>query len=105
MDQLHGPDQSILVREFLNAIAIISCHLYRLKRVYDSPLPTILTPPFFLYLRDLGASAAKLPLSLQVASTMENIIEKNVLPNAGHVQGQRRSIDSRAFACNEDLSV
>lgn len=43
-DNLHGPDQSILVREFLNAIAIISFHLYRLRKVsvltFTSPLPT-----------------------------------------------------------------
>jgi len=32
-ENLHGPDQSILVREFLNAIAIISFHLHRLKKM------------------------------------------------------------------------
>lgn len=32
-ENLHAPDQSILVREFLNAIAIISFHLYRLKKM------------------------------------------------------------------------
>jgi hypothetical protein len=31
---MHGPDESILVREFLNAIAIISFHLHRLKKVF-----------------------------------------------------------------------
>jgi hypothetical protein len=33
-EKIHGPDESILVREFLNAIAIISYHLHRLKRMF-----------------------------------------------------------------------
>jgi hypothetical protein len=32
-ENLHGPDESVLVREFLNAIAIISFHLHRLKKM------------------------------------------------------------------------
>ncbi len=34
MEQIHGPNESILVREFLNAIAIISFHLHRLKKMF-----------------------------------------------------------------------
>jgi hypothetical protein len=33
-ENIHGPDESILVREFLNAIAIISFHLHRLKKMF-----------------------------------------------------------------------
>lgn len=32
-DNMHGPDESVLVREFLNALAIICFHLHRLKKV------------------------------------------------------------------------
>lgn len=42
-EHLHEPDESILVREFLNAIAIMSFHLHRLKKMFVYPiLETIL---------------------------------------------------------------
>lgn len=36
---------------------------------------------------NIGTSAMKQPISLQVAATMEVIIEKNIFPNAGNIQG------------------
>ena len=35
-ENLHAPDESILVREFLNAIAIMCFHLHRLKKMFVS---------------------------------------------------------------------
>ncbi|CAF1308496.1 unnamed protein product [Rotaria sordida] len=68
-ENIHGPDESILVREFLNSIAIISFHLHRLKKIQSE------------------SSSEKQPISLQIASTMETIIERNILQLAGNVRG------------------
>ncbi|CAF1065417.1 unnamed protein product [Adineta ricciae] len=68
-ENIHGPDEGILVREFLNAIAIICFHLHRLKKIENE------TP------------MDKLPTSLQVATAMEAVIEKNILEHAGIVRG------------------
>lgn len=65
----HAPDESILVREFLNAIAIISFHLHRLKKI------------------QIPSSLDKHPLSLQIASSMETILENNILQQVGNVRG------------------
>ncbi|CAF3379397.1 unnamed protein product [Rotaria socialis] len=69
-ENMHGPDESILVREFLNAIAIICFHLHRLKKVQSET-----------------ASSEKQPISLQIATSMETIIEKNILQLAGNIRG------------------
>ncbi|CAF1078293.1 unnamed protein product [Rotaria sp. Silwood1] len=68
-ENIHGPNESILVREFLNAIAIISFHLHRLKKIQNE------------------SSSEKQPISLQIASSMEIIIEKNILQLAGSIRG------------------
>ncbi|CAF3897884.1 unnamed protein product [Adineta steineri] len=68
---LHGPDESILVREFLNAIAIICFHLHRLKKIQS----------------ESSSEQQQQPISLQIASSMETIIEKNILQQAGKIRG------------------
>jgi hypothetical protein len=42
---------------------------------------------FFVYLRQGESSSEKLPISLQIAATMETIIEKNIFQQAGSIQG------------------
>ncbi|CAF3844961.1 unnamed protein product [Rotaria magnacalcarata] len=69
-ENIHGPDESILVREFLNAIAIICFHLHRLKKIQSEIAPS-----------------EKQPISLQIATSMEAIIEKNILQLAGNIRG------------------
>ncbi|CAF1003902.1 unnamed protein product [Adineta steineri] len=69
---LHGPDESVLVREFLNAIAIICFHLHRLKKIQSE---------------SSSEQQQQQPISLQIASSMETIIEKNILQQAGKIRG------------------
>ena len=38
--------------------------------------------------REANAATAKQPTSLQIANTMETIIEKNIFQQAGHVRGE-----------------
>ncbi|CAF0786054.1 unnamed protein product, partial [Didymodactylos carnosus] len=70
VEDIHNPNQSILVREFLNSIAIISFHLHRMNKIQNDP------------------SVLEQPISLQIAASMENIIKNNILTFAGAVQGQ-----------------
>lgn len=90
-ENLHGPDESILVREFLNAIAIISFHLHRLKKMCVFRLSTTVAQNEYdvsVPYREANAGTAKQPTSLQIANTMETIIEKNIFQQAGHVRGE-----------------
>jgi hypothetical protein len=40
-----------------------------------------------LFIRQNESSSEKQPLSLQIASTMETIVEKHVLQQAGNIRG------------------
>jgi len=42
---------------------------------------------FFFYFRHSESSLEKQPISLQIASSMETIIEKNILQQAGQIRG------------------
>jgi hypothetical protein len=52
--------------------------------------PAVAKNEYGLYVpcREVNAATAKQPTSLQIANTMERIIEKNIFQQAGHVRGE-----------------
>jgi hypothetical protein len=46
---------------------------------------------------DHAGTTTEQPISLQIAATMEKIIEKNILPRAGHVKGKSISATNQCI--------